>query len=144
MPAPIPLERAAAASAVYERLGNQTATAEFLGMPRRTVGDIVNGYGRWCELATDSSFVALRHEQKRLFQAAIPSILGKALVNIEKKIVDASLGQSVYAFGVLSDKLALLNGESTNNVAIHGSISNLDDLANALRGELVKRSSNRP
>ncbi len=141
MPDLVPLELAAAASAVYERTGSQKATGELLGLPRRTVCDIINGYGRWGKIATDASFTALRQEQKRIFQAAIPSILGQALERIEEKIVDCSAPQATYVFGVLSDKLALLNGESTANIAVRDTreVLNLDDLARSLSQELVKR-----
>ena len=143
MPALVPLEKAAAASALFERIGNAQAVSETLGMPRTTVNDIVNGYGRWCEISTDASFVALRQEQKRLLQAAIPSILGQALVHIEEKLPLASAASATYIFGVLSDKLALLNGESTVNVSVHSTseVANLDQIAEALRDTLLARSN---
>ena len=141
MPAPIPLEQAAAAVALYEHDGNAARVAGRLGMNRRTVSDIVGGYGRWKEVATDASFSQLRLEQKRHLQAASAVIMSQALVRIEEKLPDASAPQAAMVYGILFDKDRLMAGESTQNVAIRGAeISNLDDLANALRGELVKRS----
>ena len=142
MPAPVPLERAAAAAALYERSGNQHEVARRLDMPQRTVCDIVNGYGRWAEVATDSSFTALRLEQKRHLQAASAKIMSQALVRIEEKLPDASAPQAAMVYGILFDKDRLMAGESTANVGVRTSteVLNLDELANALRGELVKRA----
>ena len=141
MPAPIPLEQAAAAVELYGRDGSQARVAAHLGMNKRTVCDIVGGYGRWREVATDASFTQLRLEQKRHLQAASAVIMSQALVRIEEKLPDASAPQAAMVYGILFDKDRLMAGESTQNVAIRGAeISNLDDLANALRGELVKRS----
>ena len=136
-----PLDKAAAAMVLYEQDGNAHRVAGRLGMAKTTVNDIVRGYGRWGEVATDSSFVQLRLEQKRHLQAASAKIMSQALVRIEEKLPDASAPQAAMVYGILFDKDRLMAGESTQNVAIRGSeISNLDDLANALRGELVKRS----
>jgi len=141
MPAPIPLEQAAAAAALYERDGNASRVALIMDMPRTTVNDVVKGYGRWGEVATDSSFVALRQEQKRLLQAASALNMSRAQSQIADTIHKCSAPQAAMVFGILFDKDRLMAGESTQNVAVRGpQLTNLDDLANALRGELVKRS----
>lgn len=143
MAEPIPLERAAAAEALHERLGNQQAVGRALDMPRQTVHDIISGHGRWSEVRHDSSYVALRTEQKRILQVAGTQIMAKALVQIEKRLPDASAPQAAMVYGILFDKDRLMAGESTANIGVRTTtdISNLDNLADALRGELIKRKN---
>lgn len=143
MGVPVPLDLAATAQAMYEIDGNASRVARQLGIPRTSVQDIVSGYGRWSELATDSSYVQLRREQKRILQAACAKNMSKALVRIEEKIDDCSAPQAAMVFGILFDKDRLMAGESTQNLAIRdtqGAVT-LDTLADKLRGELVKRKS---
>ena len=142
MPAATPLDKAASAMALYELDGSASRVARRLDMPRGTVHDIVNGYGRWSEVANDSSFQQLRQEQKRHLQAASAKIMSQALVRIEEKLPDASAPQAAMVYGILFDKDRLMAGESTQNVGVRttNEILNLDSIADALRGELVKRA----
>ena len=142
MPARTPLDKAAAAMVLYEQDGSQRRVAERLGMNKRTVCDIVSGYGRWKEVATDASFTQLRLEQKRHLQAASAVIMSQALVRIEEKLPDASAPQAAMVYGILFDKDRLMAGESTQNVGVRTSneVLNLDKLAAALSTELVKRT----
>ena len=141
MPALVPLEKAAAASALYDRIGSQQQVGEMLGMPRRTVRDIVTNYGRWAELAHDASYNQLRQEQKRNLQACTARIMADAMVQIEKRLPDASAPQAAMVYGILFDKDRLMAGESTQNMAIRtNEVSNLDDLAERLRDTLIARS----
>lgn len=141
MGAPVPLDLAATAQAMYDVDGSAARVAQQLGMPARTVSDIVRGFGRWSELATDASYADLRRQQKRILQAACATNMSKALVRIEEKINDCSAPQAAMVFGILFDKDRLMAGESTQNVAIRdtqGAMA-LDTIADKLRGELVKR-----
>ena len=143
MPELVPLEKAAAAEALYERLGNQKAVGDALGMPRETVRDIINGHNRWSEVRHDASYTALRLEQKRILQVAGTKLMSQALTQIEKRLPDASAPQAAMVYGILFDKDRLMAGASTQNIGVRTSneISNLDSLADALRGELIKRKS---
>jgi len=143
MPEPVPLELAASVDALHERIGNTYAVSRATGVPPSTVRDIIKGYGRWHELTFDSSFVALRTEQKRILQQSSIALAAKALSQIDATIDKASAAQSAMIYGILRDKERLDAGESTINIAVRSSneITNLDSLADALRGELIKRKS---
>lgn len=143
MPELVPLEKAAAAEALYERLGNQTAVGRALGMPQQTVHDIIHGHNRWSEVRHDSSYSALRLEQKRILQVAGTKLMSKALIQIDNSIDKCSAPQAAMVYGILFDKDRLMAGESTANIGVRTTtdISNLDSLADALRGELIKRKS---
>lgn len=141
MPDLVPLELAAAASALHEYDGNAARVGRQLGMPQRTVYDIVHGYGRWSEVATDASFAALRLEQKRILQAASARNMSKAMVQIENTLDKCSAPQAAMVYGILFDKDRLMAGESTQNVGVRttNEVLNLDQLAKSLSQELVKR-----
>ena len=137
---PVPLEKAAAASTLYDRMGNQHAVARALNMPYSTVRDIVGNYGRWATVATDASYNQLRLEQKRNLQACTARIMADAMVQIEKRLPDASAPQAAMVYGILFDKDRLMAGESTQNMAIRtNEVSNLDAIAEALRDTLLAR-----
>ena len=138
MGAPVPLDLAATALELYQIDGSAARVARQLDVPRTTVNDIVNSYGRWSELATDASFVSLRQEQKRNLQACTAKIMSQAMVQIERRLPDASAPQAAMVYGILFDKDRLMANESTSNVAVRD-IGSIDDLADKLRGELVKR-----
>lgn len=143
MPELVPLEKAAACEALYERIGTSSGVARVMGMPRQTVSEIVNGHGRWSEVRFDSSYSALRQEQKRHLQVASAQLMSKALIQIDERLPDCNAPQAALVYGILFDKDRLMAGESTQNIGVRTTteISNLDSLADALRGELIKRKS---
>ena len=83
--------------------GSQIADA--IGLPTRTVDDIINGRNSWREIiANDQAFKQYRTDAKRKMQAVSIQLSQKALQQIENRIDKASAPQAAMVYGILRDK----------------------------------------
>jgi hypothetical protein len=119
--------------------GSQIADA--MGLPVRTVDDIINGRNGWGEIiANDQAFKQYRSDAKRKMQAASIKLSQKALQQIENRIDKASAPQAAMVYGILRDKERLDAGEPTEIVVSYSrvDVSGLDKLAAALGQALLQ------
>lgn len=96
--------------------------AETVGVSLSMVDDVIHGRGRWASLKTDHQMQQYRAQQTRMHEVMARELSTKALQRIEDTITRGGLSQAVIAFGVLQDKARLLAGESTQNIAIGGTV----------------------
>ena len=119
--------------------GSQIADA--IGLPARTVDDIINGRNGWSDItANDQAFKQYRSDAKRKMQAASIKLSQKALQQIENKIDKASAPQAAMVYGILRDKERLDAGEPTEIVKSYTrqDVEGLDQLAAALSQTLLQ------
>lgn len=129
------LEKAALAGALSDSGLNRYQIARQVGIPRRTVVDILLGRNDWDKLTSDPSFRAHRLALKRKHQLANLDLQSQLLGQIERKVEDMTAYQAAGSYGILFDKERLMAGESTENVATLG----YEDIA-ALKAELARRA----
>jgi hypothetical protein len=136
------LPQAAQAKALADIGYQGTQIADAIGLPVRTVDDIINGRNGWREIiANDKAFKQYRTQAKRQMQAASITLSQKALQQIEDRIDKASAPQAAMVYGILRDKERLDAGEATEIVALHTrqGIEGLDALA-AILGQTLLQS----
>ena len=136
------IAQAAQAKALAEIGYQGTQIADAIGLPVRTVDDIINGRNGWREIiANDQAFKQYRTQAKRQMQAASINLSQKALQQIENRIDKASAPQAAMVYGILRDKERLDAGEPTEIVALHTrqEIDGLDALAAILGQTLLQR-----
>ena len=135
--------QAAEAKALAD-LGHQgTQIADAMGLPVRTVDDIINGRNGWGEIiANNEAFRKYRTDAKRKMQAASTELAQKALQQIENKLDKASAPQAAMVYGILRDKERLDAGEPTEIIVSYTrhQISGVDALAQALSTALLQTS----
>ena len=93
--------------------------AALTNLPQRTVYDIIAGRHGWKAIAHDPLFVEHRLQIKRSHQIAMNELIGKALVQVDEFIGDASASQAAVIAGILFDKERLLAGEASHNIEVH-------------------------
>ena len=136
-----PISHAAEAKALADIGYQGTQIAEAIGLPVRTVDDIINGRGSWGDIiANDQAFKTYRTDAKRKMQAASIKLSQKALQQIENRLDKASAPQAAMVYGILRDKERLDAGEPTEIVVSHTrlEIAALDELAQALSQTLLQ------
>ena len=129
------INQAAHAKALADIGYQGTQIADAIGLPVRTVDDIINGRNGWREIiANDQAFKRYRTQAKRQMQAASISLSQKALQQIENRIDKASAPQAGTVYGILRDKERLDAGEPTEITASYTrqEISRMDAFAAAL------------
>ena len=108
---------------------NTDETAKELGIPRSTVGSIVNRY------KDQEEFVKLRQEKKEEFAKIADRIMRKAAKRIERELDDDTsyipVNHLVTVMGTAYDKKALAEGRPTERTEIVGGdmLSKLAELA---------------
>lgn len=136
------IPQAAQAKALADIGYQGTRIADAIGLPVRTVDDIINGRNGWREIiANDQAFKQYRTQAKRQMQAASINLSQKALQQIENRIDKASAPQAAMVYGILRDKERLDAGEPTEIIALHTrqEIDGLDALAAILGQTLLQR-----
>ena len=134
------LPQAAQAKALADIGYQGTQIADAVGLPARTVDDIINGRNGWREIiANDQAFKQYRTDAKRKMQAASIKLSQKALQQIENRIDKASAPQAAMVYGILRDKERLDAGEPTEITAVysHAQIQGLDKLSQLLSSTLL-------
>ena len=96
--------------------------AENVGISISLVDDILNKRGRWASLETDHALQEYRTKIARQHELMARELSTKLLKRIEATVSTSSLSQAVIAFGILQEKIRLLAGESTQNIAFGGTI----------------------
>ena len=139
-----PLHLAAEAKALYDSGLSRSAVAHATGLPLHTVDTILYGrshYVTWQALPTTEAYREARERNKLLFQTAMGEITRQALVQIERKLPDASAKDAAIVLGIVQDKERLIAGESTQNIAISAKvdIEHLDALALKLAQALLPK-----
>ena len=137
-----PLHLAAQAKALHDDGISRSAIAQATGIPIHTVDDILYGgpaYVTWQSLSTTDAYKEARERNKLVFQGAMGEIARQALVQIERKLPEASAKDAAIVLGIVQDKERLIAGESTQNIAISAKvdIANLDALALKLAQALL-------
>jgi len=136
------IPQAAQAKALADIGYQGTQIADAIGLPVRTVDDIINGRNSWREIiANDQAFKQYRIQAKRQMQAASINLSQKALQQIENRIDKASAPQAAVVYGILRDKERLDAGEPTEITASYTrqEIEGLDALA-AILGQTLLQS----
>ena len=95
-----------------------TEIGEAVGLPLTTVEDIRKGVGRWAAVQRDHWFQSYRKEMRRKHEAMAHELSGLALERIEAGLPKSSVAQAAVVFGILQDKIRLMAGESTQNIAV--------------------------
>ena len=138
------IPQAAEAKALAD-IGHQgTQIANAMGLPTRTVDDIINGRNGWGEIiANNEAFRKYRSDAKRKMQAASITLSQKALQQIDKKLDKASAPQAAMVYGILRDKERLDAGEPTEITVSYtrDEVSGLDVLAQALSTALMQKQA---
>lgn len=137
------ISQAAQAKALAEIGYQGTQIADAIGLPVRTVDDIINGRnGCGAIIANDQAFKQYRTQAKRKMQAASINLSQKALQQIENRIDKASAPQAAMVYGILRDKERLDAGEPTEVIALHTrqEVEGLDALAAVLGQMLLDRA----
>ena len=114
--------KGAAVQALAEVGVSPRQIAEDLGVSVSLVDDVLHGRGRWASLKTDHQLQQWRAQQTRQHELLARELSTKALQRIEDTLPTANLSSAIIAFGVLQDKARLLAGESTQNIAIGGTV----------------------
>jgi hypothetical protein len=131
----------AAKVAALAELGYSTPQIEGLtGVNARTAWGILNNEASWGEIKETPVFKANRLKQKETLEAASRVVAAKALIEVEKKIENASAYQAAGIYGLLRTHERLDAGEPTQitaSVNIHA-IANLDKLAAMLSLSLIE------
>lgn len=104
--------------ALNELNKTQEEIGQLVGLPQTTVSEILTGKGRWASIQREAWFETYRKSQKRKIEAAAHELSEQALRRIEETLPKANLSQASVTFGILQDKIRLLAGESTANVAV--------------------------
>ena len=137
------MHQAAQAKALADIGYQGTQIADAIGLPVRTVDDIINGRNGWREIiANDQAFKQYRTQAKRQMQAASINLSQKALQQIENRIDKASAPQAAMVYGILRDKERLDAGEPTEIVVLRTrqEVEGLDSLAAILGQALLQRA----
>jgi len=115
--------------------------AEIVGIPARTVRDIVSRHGHWGEMAERPVFAQLRLEQKQHLEAASRYLSSQCLIHVEENLHKCSSYQAAGIYGLLRTHERLDAGEATTNVAVHAEVEvrGLDQLAAALSEAILER-----
>lgn len=129
-------------STALANIGYQgTQIANAMGLPTRTVDDIINGRNGWGEIiANNEAFRQYRTDAKRKMQAASIKLSEKALQQIDNKLDKTSAAQAAMIYGILRDKERLDAGEPTEITASYTrhEVSGVDALAQALSTALLE------
>jgi hypothetical protein len=110
------------------------------GVSARTAWGILNNEASWGEIKNTPVFKANRIKQKEALEAASRVVAAKALVQVEKKIENASAYQAAGIYGLLRTHERLDAGEPTQMTAsfdIHTIVA-LDKLAALLSQRLIE------
>lgn len=99
-------DKAAALAALDANGGNVSGTAKQLGMPRSTLQEWANG-------RVNSDVPELRQEKRAELTELIRDELYAIIANMPFKRTDADYRQLGTVFGILTDKLQLLEGKPT-------------------------------
>ena len=138
------IPQAAEAKALAD-LGHQgTQIADAMGLPVRTVDDIINGRNGWGEIiANNEAFRKYRTDAKRKMQAASTKLAQKALQQVEDKLDKASASQAAIIYAIMRDKERLDAGEPTEIAVTYTrhEVSGLDALAQALSTALMQKQA---
>lgn len=111
--------KAAEAMELVEEGKSTYKAAVLTNLPQRTVHDIIAGKHGWKAIHNDPLFVEHRLQIKRSQQLAMNELVGKALVQVDETIGDASASQAAVIAGILFDKERLLAGEASHNIEVH-------------------------
>lgn len=119
-----------------------TEIAQVLPLHRTTIGQILEGHGRWGEVAENPIAIELRRDQQRHLEVAYRAAAAKSLSSAveDEKIAKASTYQLAIASKIFLESSRLLAGESTANVSVQAKVdvTGLDALASALGQALIK------
>ncbi len=134
------LATAAQAQALVDMGHSQRHAANILGLDHVTVHDIVRNKVGWNERKNLPVFKQYRTEQKVILEHAMTNLAGQMFVQAEKSVDKLNGYQAVVAGSILIDKVRLLQGESTQNIAHLHSIdaSSLDGLCSMLGQSLTQ------
>jgi hypothetical protein len=140
------LPLAAAALEFMEAGHTAPQVADMLKLTVETVTNIFHGRHGWDRLHNDPEFLKYRQVAKRQMQAATSEIAKSALLQIARKLPQASAASATYVYGILRDKERLDAGEATQHIAIvtRHEIANLDKLAEILAQSLLESKTDLP
>jgi hypothetical protein len=122
-------------------LGYSSPQIEALtGVNARTVWGVLNNEASWGEIKELPVFKANRVNQKEALEAASRIVAAKALIQVEKKIDNASAYQAAGIYGLLRTHERLDAGEPTQITASVNLelIADLDKLSRALGQSLIE------
>ena len=108
---------AATALALRDQGESQQEVAKRLGLSQQTVSKIERGEGNWAKLSGEAWFDSYRRDVQRKHEAMLHELSGMALQRMEELIPASSLSSVSGAFNVMQDKIRLLAGQSTQNIA---------------------------
>ena len=110
------------------------------GVNARTAWGILNSEASWGEIKETPVFKANRLKQKEALESASRIVAAKALIQVEKKIENASAYQAAGIYGLLRTHERLDAGEPTQitaNFNIHTVVA-MDKLAALLSQSLIE------
>jgi hypothetical protein len=132
----------AAQVAALSELGYSAPQIEALtGVNARTAWGILNNEASWGEIKETPVFKANRFKQKEALESASRIVAAKALIQVEKKIENASAYQAAGIYGLLRTHERLDAGEPTQIAAFVSTqaVATLDKLAAMLAQSLIDR-----
>lgn len=127
-------DKATALAALAANNGDVKATADQIGMPRRTL----HNWSRGINAPTDDGLVP---QKKGHLADACEEIAWKLLESLQGKIGKATLSQAATSFGIMVDKAKILRGESVSgdiNVFLHLATKNYDELQHELEATILR------
>ena len=113
--------------------------APIIGLPGRTIRDIIARHGKWGELAEKPVFASLRQAQTQHLEAAGRALAAKAMIQCEDMLPKANAYQACLISSIMIDKSRLLAGEATQIVEVNTKLeaTGLDQFCKLLSQALI-------